>query len=279
MALFSQKALKFLIFKKICIILDLIYSIFCIFIFKIFLVLHRNLKSKMPKLEICLSPELLHLYELQGKNVVVVDILRATSCMVTAFAHGIGAVIPVAKVEECKNLQNQGMLAAAERDGSKVPGFDLDNSPFSYMEANIKGQTIAVTTTNGTQAIMKSTQADQIIIGAFLNIATVTAHLKLSKKNTIIVCAGWKGNFNLEDTLFAGALAYLLKGNFELQQDGVIMALAMYESNKNNLLAFVNQSQHVRRLANLDIHKDIAFCLQMDVYTSLPVFKNDRLVA
>ncbi len=233
----------------------------------------------MPKLEICLSPELIQLYELKGKNVVVVDILRATSCMVTAFAYGIKNIIPVAKVEECKVLQAQGMLAAAERDGAKVAGFDLDNSPYSYMHDFIKGSTIAVTTTNGTQAIVKSKQADQIIIGAFLNISTVAAHLLASKKDVIIVCAGWKGNFNLEDTLFAGALAYQLKSTFETTQDSTIMALAMYESNQSDLLAFVNQSQHVRRLANLDIHKDIAFCLQCDVYNSLPVFSLDRLVA
>lgn len=232
----------------------------------------------MPKFEVCLSPQLIHLYDLKGKNVVVVDILRATSCMVTAFAHGIKEIIPVESVQECKIWQEKGFLAAAERDGSKVEGFDLDNSPFSYMEETLKQKTIAVTTTNGTQAIMKSLNADAIIIGAFLNINTVYSYLKSQNKDVIIFCAGWKGNFNLEDTLFAGALAYLLQNSFDISQDSAIMALGMYESNKNDLLKFVNTSQHVKRLANLDIHKDITFCLKFDTYSSLPIYKIDRLI-
>lgn len=232
----------------------------------------------MPSLEVCLSPQLIQLYDLKGKIVVVVDILRATSCMVTAFGHGIKEIIPVASVQECKILQQKGYLSAAERDGSKVEGFDLDNSPFSYMSEHIKGKTIAVTTTNGTQAIVKSLEADEIIVGAFLNINTVYSYLLKQNKDVIVFCAGWKGNFNLEDTLFAGALANLLQNAFKITQDSAIMALSMYNSNKNDLLKFVNTSQHVNRLANLDIHKDISFCLNFDTYQSLPIYKNDRLV-
>lgn len=232
----------------------------------------------MPKFEVCLSPDLIHLYDLKGKNAVIVDILRATSCMVTAMAYGIAEIIPVASVEECKALQAKGLPAAAERDGSKVAGFDLDNSPFSYMAENLKNKTIAVTTTNGTHALVKSLSAETVLVGAFLNISAVSQFIIDSNRDTVVVCAGWKGNFNLEDTLFAGALATKVKDNFDIGQDSTIAAINLYESNKNDLLTFVNKSQHVKRLANLNIHKDIAFCLSFDEYKSLPVYKENRLV-
>src|SRR5690606_28130478 len=104
-------------------------------------------------------PGLVDLYDVKGKVVVVIDILRATSCMTTAIAHGVKSLIPVATLEECKTLQQNGYIAAAERDGKMADGFDLGNSPFSYMEKPLAGKTIAVTTTNGTQAIVKSREA------------------------------------------------------------------------------------------------------------------------
>src|SRR6478609_7059172 len=115
----------------------------------------------MRNIEVCPTPELVDLYGVEGKIVVVVDILRATSCMTTAFAHGIDHMIPVAKLEECKALQNSGYIAAAERDGKMAEGFDIGNSPFTYMEPHLKGKGVAVTTTNGTQAIVRSAKADQ----------------------------------------------------------------------------------------------------------------------
>jgi len=231
----------------------------------------------MKKLDVCLSPDLLHLFDLEDKVVVVVDILRATSCMVTGLAYGIDGIIPVAKLEECRRLQSLGHIAAAERDGMKVEGFDLDNSPFSYMDKNLKGKSIAVTTTNGTQAIDKSKSAAEIVIGAFLNISALACYLKEKNFDILVVCAGWKGNFNLEDTLFAGALAHKLQEDFLIGQDAALAALHMYETNKNDLLAFVSKSQHVNRLAGLGISKDIAFCLSFDKFDVVPVFADDRL--
>jgi len=231
-----------------------------------------------PHIEVCFSPDFLFQHQLKGKIVVVVDIFRATSCMVTAFAHGVESIIPVAEVEQCKSLQATGLLAAAERDGLKLEGFDLDNSPFSYMQQNIRGKTIAVTTTNGTQAIAQSTAADEIVVGSFLNISSVASYLIESKKDCIVLCAGWKGHYNLEDTLFAGALVEKVKGHFEMEQDAALSALMLYKSSKSELLAITKESAHVKRLAKLNIHKDIEFCLTNDKYQVLPVYTNGRLV-
>jgi 2-phosphosulfolactate phosphatase len=232
----------------------------------------------LPKIEVCFSPDFLFQHELKGKIVVVADIFRATSCMVTAFAHGIESIIPVAKVEDCKVLQSEGLLAAAERDGLKVEGFDLDNSPFSYMDSHLKGKTIAVTTTNGTQAIHQSIHSDTIVIGSFLNISAVARYISNVNKSCIILCAGWKGQYNLEDTLFAGALIEKVLEDFTIEQDAAYSALALYQFSKHEIFNFVQKSAHVKRLAKLNIHKDIEFCLTFDQYQVLPIYTNGKLI-
>ncbi|MFN0050004.1 MAG: 2-phosphosulfolactate phosphatase [Cytophagales bacterium] len=232
----------------------------------------------IPNIEVCFSPHFLFQHELKGKIVVVADIFRATSCMVTAFAHGVESIIPVAEVEECRDLQISGLLAAAERDGMKVEGFDLDNSPFSYMNEAMKGKTIAITTTNGTQAITQSTEADTIVVGSFLNISSVANYLLETGKSCIILCAGWKGHFNLEDTLFAGALIEKLTESFDIDQDAALSSLVLYQSSKNEIIDLTRKSTHAKRLAKLNIHKDIEFCMTSDKYDVLPIYTNGKLL-
>src|SRR5882757_4175573 len=107
----------------------------------------------MRSIDVCVSPELMHLYDVQNRTVVVVDILRATSCMVTAFAHGATSITPFANLDECRDMKAKGYITSGERNGEKMPGFDKGNSPFEYAGDQVKGQRIAFTTTNGTQAI------------------------------------------------------------------------------------------------------------------------------
>jgi 2-phosphosulfolactate phosphatase len=232
----------------------------------------------MKRVDVCLSPDLMHLYTVADRTVVVVDILRATSCMVTAFAHGIKSIIPYAKLEDCMARKDAECFTAGERDGKKVDGFDLGNSPFEYMDKNLKGKSIAFTTTNGTQAIVKSKGAREIIIGSFLNISAVANHLQKGENSVLIVCAGWKGKVNLEDTLFAGALIELLKDTFEPECDAPLAAHHLYTLAKSNMLEFLKPSSHVKRLARLGIEKDIEFCLTLDHYSVVPVLKDDALV-
>src|SRR5687768_16137569 len=118
----------------------------------------------MRTIDVCLSPDMMHLYPVENQAVVVVDILRATSCMTTAFAHGIAEIAPFAKLEDCLAMKAKGFYTAGERDGKKVDGFDFGNSPFEYQDPKLKGSKIAFTTTNGTQAIAKSLGASEIII-------------------------------------------------------------------------------------------------------------------
>lgn len=219
----------------------------------------------------------MHLYSVEGKSVVAVDILRATSTMVTAFAHGVDSIYPVAKLEECRAMKAKGCLIAGEREGEKVADFDLGNSPFEYMAENLKGKQIAFTTTNGTQAIAKSIGAKEIIIGAFLNLSTVAAHLIESNNDILIVCAGWKGKVNLEDTVFAGALVDKLKDQFTLSCDAPLAAQHLYNCAKGDMVKFLSESSHVRRLNKLNVHEDMEFCLTIDKYYIVPVLQGNVL--
>lgn len=226
-----------------------------------------------------MSPELMHLYPVHDKTVVVVDILRATSCMVTALAHGAESITPFANLEACRAMKTRGYITSGERDGKKVDGFDKGNSPFEYMGTDIPTRKIAFTTTNGTQAIDKAKDAREIVIGAFLNISTVARYLLLGENNILIVCAGWKGKVNLEDTLFAGALVEKLKDYIDPDCDAPLMAQHLYHTGKADKVAFLNNSSHVKRLSRLDIHKDISFCLTEDTYKILPRLRDGVLKA
>ena len=226
----------------------------------------------MKNIDVCLSPELMHLYKTDDRTVVVVDILRATSCITTAFAHGIQSITPFASLEDCRAMKKQGYFTSGERDGKKVEGFDLGNSPFEYMEEKLKGKKIAFTTTNGTQAIAKSIGAKEILIGSFLNLTAVAEHVRQGSDDVLVVCAGWKGRFNLEDTLFAGALIEALEGHVELECDAPQASLQIYQQAKPNLIEFLQEASHVKRLANLNIFEDIKFCLTIDKYHVVPIF-------
>jgi 2-phosphosulfolactate phosphatase len=229
----------------------------------------------MRTIDVCLSPDMMHLYPVIDHAVVVVDILRATSCMTTAFAHGIDTIAPFAKLEDCLAMKVNGFYTAGERDGKKVDGFDFGNSPFEYQDPKLKGAKIAFTTTNGTQAIVKSLGASEIIIGSFLNLTAVANHLKTLPQNILVVCAGWKGKFNLEDTLFAGALVEKLKADVFPACDAPLAAQALYNQAKGDMEKFLINSSHVKRLAKLNIHKDITFCLTEDTYSVVPILRDN----
>ena len=232
----------------------------------------------MPGLDICLSPDLIHHYSLENTTVVVVDILRATSCMTSGMANGVKEIRPFANLDECRAMKPLGYLIAGERNGEKLPDFDLGNSPFDYMSETIKGRNVAVTTTNGTVAIQKSEGASHILIGSFLNISAIATRVRSIDKDVLIFCAGWKGKVNLEDTLFAGALMDLLQDTFSPSCDAPRVALGNYLHMKDDLYGNVLNSSHAERLKRLNIEKDIAYCLKFDEYAVVPEVINGTIL-
>ncbi|MCC6372710.1 MAG: 2-phosphosulfolactate phosphatase [Bacteroidia bacterium] len=231
-------------------------------------------------IEVCYSPQSYPLFHNSESIVVVIDVLRATSAITTAFYNGVSRMIPVATVEEAVEYRKNGFMVAAERNGEMMEGFDLGNSPFGYMNAKVKGKTIAITTTNGTQAIEAAKSASKIVIGSFLNLEAVVEYLVKSKRDVLFLCAGWKNKFNLEDTLFAGAVAQELiyKHNFNSNCDSTIAAMELYKLAKYNLYEFLSNSSHRNRLAKLDLERDVKYCLTPNQCPVVPVMEGKFLV-
>ncbi|TGD78922.1 2-phosphosulfolactate phosphatase [Hymenobacter wooponensis] len=235
----------------------------------------------MPSLDICFSPELLPLYDLQGRVAVVVDILRATSSIVTALAQGVTHLVPFSELEPCREMASQGYLTAAERDGRQAENVDLGNSPFGYLDGvvPVRGRSVAITTTNGTRALHLSAAAEHVVLGAFLNLGAVADFVRQQQQDVIVVCAGWKGKFCLEDTLFGGALAQRLAQEFDVtSSDATLAALDLWQAAQPDVAAYLLKSSHVRRLNSLESHKDMEFCVRQDAYDLVPVFREGRIV-
>jgi 2-phosphosulfolactate phosphatase len=232
----------------------------------------------MRQLEVCFSPEIYQAYENGDASVVVIDIFRATSAMVTAFQYGVKAIIPVEHIEQALDYKKQGYLVAAERKGEVVEGFQYGNSPFHYMGPEIRNQTIVITTTNGTRAIEKARKSKEVICGSFLNLSAVVNHLLKSEYDILLLCAGWKGRFNMEDSIYAGALVHFLmksSDDFEVS-DGALAAMEFYRANASDIAGMLAQSSHRKRLAHLHLERDIDYCLHTDTSDVLPVLKGDR---
>ena len=231
-------------------------------------------------LEVCLTPALLPLYKVEDYIVVIIDIFRATSSICYGIENGADAIIPVSEVEECAAYREKGLnyLLAAERNGEVVAGFDFGNSPFAYTAEKVAGKTVVLTTTNGTHALHLSRNAKKIVIGSFLNLTALCNWLKTQDENILMVCAGWKNNFNLEDTLFAGAVIDQLKGDGYVLDDPALAANDLFQIGKNDISQYLSKTSHGERLKKLGIEQDIAFCLQVDIATAIPVLEGEKLV-
>ncbi len=229
-------------------------------------------------IDVCFSPALLNLYGVKDKIVVVIDILRATSTICVALAYGAKKVIPVKTVEEAKKYKSNGYLVGAERGGKIVKGFTLGNSPFHYMNGQVKDKIIVLTTTNGTRAIENSKDGLKVVMGSFLNLKVLTDWLRKQDQNILLLCAGWKYKFNLEDMFFAGAVVHHLKDDFALIYDAAIAADDLYTANKGKLYTTLKRSSHFQRLASLGIEKDIKYCLTPNQINLIPIWEKDGLV-
>ncbi len=232
------------------------------------------------KVDACFSPKLYPVYEDKESIVVIIDVLRATSAICTAFHHGAEKIIPVATVEEAMKYKQTGMLAGAERDAIKVEGFDFGNSPFDYMGPDIEGKTIALTTTNGTQAIDVSRNAYKVVVGAFTNISALCDWLVAQNRSVLLLCSGWKNRFNLEDSLFAGAVTDELikrKPDYKLG-DGCLALKYLFQIAEKSPARFLSKASHKERLAKLGLKDDIRYCLQKDMTDVIPVLEGNALV-
>ncbi len=231
-------------------------------------------------IEVCFTPGEYEYYKDEFEIVVVIDVLRATSAICAAFHNGVKSIIPVSTIEEALEYKAKGYLVGAERKGEIVEGFDFGNSPYSYMTEEVRGQEIVLTTTNGTKALEIAKDAEIVVIGSLLNLDALCEWLAKQDRNILCLCSGWQDKFNLEDTICAGAISeYLIgTGKFTSDEDSSIAAKYLYLSAWDRYLGFLKASSHRRRLKNLNLNKDIKYCLTPNQTNVIPILRDGKLV-
>jgi len=221
----------------------------------------------------------------RGDLIIVIDVLRATTSIVTALANGAKSVIPTATVKEAFKIgkEHPAYLLVGERNDHKPRGFDFGNSPETLTNGSIQGKNIILTTTNGTKALIKSEESDCVAIGAFLNakaVARKTAEIA-GKKGTDItfVLAGEKSHFSLEDFLCAGAItARFPKSTVELS-DKTAGALLAFKGAIHELLESIRNCKHAQDLVKKGFSRDVDFSGQLDIYDIVPFFRNGKAIS
>lgn len=235
----------------------------------------------MKNIEVCLTPAL-YPHRLTRNNfiVVIVDVFRATTSICAALGNGVKSIIPVSSLEEARKYKERGYLVACERDGVVLDFADFGNSAFNFMTEKVKGETIAYSTTNGTKAIAMTTDDATVAIGAFSNISALTQWLEKQDQDILILCSGWKNKFNLEDTLFAGALTrQLLNSNkFKADCDAAEAAMDLWKEAQHNPVAYIDKAAHRHRLKRLGLDDVIPFSFEPDTNPVVPVVKNSVII-
>lgn len=234
------------------------------------------------KVEVVFSPALFPVYfDNTDCIVIVIDVFRATSAICAAFESGIESLIPVATLDEAKDYKERGFLVGAERNAEVVEGFDFGNSPRGFRDGKFKGKSLVLTTTNGTKALEMAKPAQKVIVGAFTNFTAVCNYIEKEDKDVLLLCAGWKDRFNLEDTLFAGAVAQKISQNLRFTDlsDSSIASINMYKAAKGDLYNFLGESSHRKRLSRLNMEEDIIYCLTLDQSNIVPVLEGDVIVS
>lgn len=236
---------------------------------------------QQPTLHTILSPRMLDIYDVRQSIFVIIDVFRATSTIATALYNGARKVIPVDQVDQCIELGKKlNAITAGERDGKIIPGLQYGNSPAEYPRTFIEGQTLVLTTTNGTKLLHMALQAgaDDVITGSFPNLSAVANYLIEQKKSVFLGCSAWKDRFNLEDTLFAGAVIHAVKSHFTIHCDSSLMAEQMYLQHKDDMHGFARLTTHWHRLSQYGLEKDLEYCVTPDGAPILPRYVDGALI-
>jgi len=219
----------------------------------------------------------------RGDVIIVIDVLRCCSTIVTALANAAEGVIPTKTVKEARVLHKKHpeFILAGERRGIKLKGFDLGNSPLEFSPQKVKGKHIILTTTSGTKAIISSKKAKYVFTGAFLNAeATARAALKTAEREETgisLISAGTNGRFSLEDFICAGAIAKSFPADNIEHSDAVLAALLAFQQARKSLKKVIQSGCHVRYLISQGFEKDVKFCSQLNVFEIGPFLKDETV--
>lgn len=222
---------------------------------------------------------------LNGKTLVLVDVLRASTTVCRSLTSGAKAVIPVERLDEAAELRAklgpQDTILGGERRGIKIDNFDLGNSPFEYTEERVGSKTVILTTSNGTRGYTKANPTNLIITCGLVNVSRVARKVAETGKDLAILCAGEEGDFSIEDTLCGGMLIHKLKEveKIELKlNDAASLALLLYRSNSDTLKQTIANGEHGRYLAEIGFASDVEAASDVDSIPVLPILKDRRIV-
>ncbi len=234
------------------------------------------MNETMKQIDVIASAKYVDKNKITGSTPVVIDVLRATSVMVTAFEYGVKEIIPVMSPEEAFQIKSSktDVILGGERSAEIIPGFDYDNSPFSYMNSSVKGKTLVMTTTNGTSAIKAVEHAGDVLIASFLNAGEVINRLKDFDRITL-VCSGTNGNYTIEDGLCAG---YIIDGLMQLSEvnltDFAHLVHSFYQNSKNDIRKAASVAKHYKVLEQKGFKRDLEYCFKTDESIIVPVCKD-----
>ncbi|MBA3659038.1 MAG: 2-phosphosulfolactate phosphatase [Gemmatimonadales bacterium] len=239
------------------------------------------------QLDVVFSPGSLHPADLQGRTIFVVDILRATTTICAALHHGARAVIPAGGTDDALRLaQTIGggdVLLAGERQCVRIPGFQLGNSPLEMTAAAVRGKTIIVTTTNGTQALLACPGAAAVYLTAAVNLSAAAARARnelAHDRGLVILCAGRSGRFSLDDAYCAGRLIAAALGDRKPRpgfSDAAIASLDLVRRYGDRWERPLRYSRAGRELVRLGFAADVAEAGRLDAYPVLPYFHERRV--
>ncbi len=222
--------------------------------------------------------------KVKGHTVVVIDVLRACSTIVTAMCNGARDVVPVPDMDQAgkiaSNLDQAGYLLGGERGGLRIDEYHCGNSPLEYTREMVQGRTIILNTTNGTVAMHKGQNAKNLLIGCFLNIDRIVEAIRELGNDLTIMCAGKKHRVSLEDTLCAG---YILERLWDGRRpdrvsDTALIAFSLYDRNRMHLDATLRQGSHAKWLVSQGFEDDVEYCFQFNALPVLPYYRENRIV-
>ena len=231
------------------------------------------------KIEILVSAKEALNKDFKGKNVVVIDVLRATTVMITALKNGAEKIYPFKEIKEAiqKKEELKDGLLAGERKGLKIEGFDFGNSPLEFTEKKIKGKVICMTTSNGTRAIENSQSGDNIYIASYINVSSVVEKVLKNEKDLIIVCAGTEDEFSLDDSLCAGIIANKILEKRSVLMDDFTISLQNLAKYSKNIKEILKDSKHYSYLKKIGYESDLDYCLTLDCCDIVPEYKNKEI--
>lgn len=245
----------------------------------------------MKKIDVYLTQSLINddLF-LKDKNVVVVDVLRATTTITVALINGAKEVIPAESVSTAARI-SKGLgksILCGERNGKVIEGFALGNSPFEYKSETVKDKSLIFSTTNGTVSIAKSRLAKSCVLASFVNMSKAIEHVKSLEGDVIFVCSGKLNTFCIEDAVCAGVIIDKIKteepGTYELNDSayacvklGNLCAKKSGRVSSDKILDMFKESEHGKYLKEIGFGDDLKLCSGLDTYPHLPVYYNGTI--